>query len=100
MRLSIFVSHEAPFDILHSVVLFEIDVEGVASFEFESDAPRSVHMDRVANRIEAGQRMKIVSRHVHLGDFDRFIDRIKTNAYALVHSLIYFRGLSGLKKIG
>jgi hypothetical protein len=27
------VSHEAPFDI--SVVLFEIDVEGVTSLEFE-----------------------------------------------------------------
>jgi hypothetical protein len=82
------------------VVLFEIDVESVSPFEFESDAPRSVHMDRVANRIEAGQRMKVVSRHIYLGDLDRFIDRIKTNPYALVHSLIDFRGLSGLKKIG
>src|SRR5882762_4963948 len=90
----------ARFDILHSVVLFEIDVEGVTSLEFESDAPRSVHMDRVASRIEARQRVKVVSRHVYLGDLDRFIDRIKTNAYAPVHSLIDFGGLPGLEKIG
>ena len=87
----------APFDSLHSVVLFEIDVEGVASLEFESDAPGSVHMDRVSNRIEAGQRVKVVPRHVYLGDLDRFIDRIKTNAYTLVHSLIDFGGLAGLE---
>ena len=98
--LSSLVSHEAPFDILHSVILFEIDVEGVTSFEFESDAPRSVHMDRVASRIEARQRVKVVSRHVYLGDLDRFIDRIKTDAYALVHSLIDFGSLSSLEKIG
>jgi hypothetical protein len=100
MRLSIFVSHEAPFDVLHSVVLFEIDVEGVTSLEFESDAPGSVHMDRVASRVEARQRVKVVSRHVYLGGLDRFIDSIKTNAYALAHSLIDFGGLPCLKKIG
>jgi hypothetical protein len=82
------------------VVLFEIDVEGVASFEFESDAPRSVHMDRVANRIKAGQRVKVVSRHVYLGNLDRFIDHIKTNPYAPMHSLIDFGGLPGLEKLG
>src|SRR3954454_5126932 len=86
--------------ILHSVVLFEIDVEGVACFESESDAPRSVHMDRVASRVEARQRVKVVSRHVYLGDLDRFIDCIKTNSYALVHSSIDFRGLARLEKIG
>jgi hypothetical protein len=90
----------ARFDILHSVVLLEIDVKGVTSFEFESDAPRSVHMDRVASRVEARQQVKIVPRHVYLGDLDRFIDRIETNAYAPVHSLIDFGGPSGLEKIG
>jgi hypothetical protein len=99
MRLSTFVSHEAPFDVLHSVVLFEIDVEGVTSFEFESDVPRPVHMDRVASRDEARRRVKVVSRHVYLGDLHRFIDYIKAKAYALVHSLIDFGGLSGLEKI-
>jgi hypothetical protein len=82
------------------VILFEIDVEGVASIEFESDAPRSVHMDRVANGIEAGHRVKVVSRHVYLGELDRFIDRIKTNPYAPVHSLIDPGRLPGLEKIG
>jgi hypothetical protein len=43
--------------------------------------------------------VKIVSRHVYLGDLDRLIDHIKTNAYALVHPLIDFGGLSGLEKI-
>jgi hypothetical protein len=85
---------------MHLVVPFEIDVEGVTSFKFESDAPGSVHIDRITSRIEARQRVKAVSRHVYLGDLDRFIDRIKTNAYALVHSLIDFGGLPGLEKIG
>jgi hypothetical protein len=44
--------------------------------------------------------VKVVPRHVYLGDLDRFIDRIKTNAYAPVHSLIDFGGPSGLEKIG
>jgi hypothetical protein len=44
--------------------------------------------------------VKIVPRHVYLGDLDRFIDRIKTNAYAPVHSLIDFGRPSEPEKIG
>jgi hypothetical protein len=100
MRLSIFSSQKAPVDILHSVILFEIDVEGVTCPVFQSDAPGSVDMDRVADRVETGQRVKVISRQVYLGDFRGFIDRIQTNAYAPVHSLIDFGGLPGLEKIG
>ena len=42
--------------------------------------------------------MKVVSRHVYLGDLDRFIDRIKTNAYAFLHSLIDFSWSSRTRK--
>jgi hypothetical protein len=99
MRLSIFLRQKAPVDILHSVILFEIDVEGVTCLVFESDAPGSVNMDRVADRIEAGQRVKVISRQVYLGDLRGFINRIKTNTYALLHSLIDFGGFSGLEKV-
>jgi hypothetical protein len=81
------------------MILLEIDVESVTSPVFESDAPGSVDMDRVADRIEAGQRMKVISRQVYLGELRRFIDRVKTNTYALVHSLIDFGGFSGLEKV-
>jgi hypothetical protein len=86
--------------ILHSMILLEINVEGITSCKFESDAPRPVHMNGVANGVEAGEWVEVVSRHVYFGDLHRFIDRIKTNAYALVHSLINSGRLPGLEQIG
>jgi hypothetical protein len=47
------------------VVLLEIDAGGVAVVEFECDAPRAVHVDRIADGRETPQRMKIKSRKVH-----------------------------------
>jgi hypothetical protein len=42
------VSRWAPFDILHSVVLLEINVESVASLELERNAPRPVDVNGVS----------------------------------------------------
>src|ERR1700687_1416913 len=47
------------------MVLFEIDLAGLAIFEFERDAPRSIDLDRIAFRIESLQGTKIEARNVH-----------------------------------
>jgi len=64
MRLSTFVSHQAPFDILHSVVLFEIDVEGVASFEFESQRSPD-------ERSDIRETLRFWNRFLSMMDFRR-----------------------------
>src|SRR5262249_5797785 len=46
-------------DRLSSVVLFEVNPAGIAVLEFKRDAPRPIHMDRIARGFEASQSMKI-----------------------------------------
>ena len=48
------------------MILFEIDPTSIAFFEFERDAPWSIHMDRVARRFKAAQGMKIKAGDIHL----------------------------------
>jgi hypothetical protein len=66
------------------VILFEIDPEGVAILELECDAPRPVHVDRVAGGIVPSQRMEIEPGQVHILRPLRAIERIETPKNAVV----------------
>ena len=48
------------------MILFEVDATGIAFFEFECDAPRSIDIDRIARRFEASQGMEFEVGDVHL----------------------------------
>jgi hypothetical protein len=73
------------------VVLLEIDAAGLAIFEFERDAPRSIDMDRVAFRVESLQRMKIETRDVHFLGPDGDIETVQSCENALMHLRIDLR---------
>ena len=76
------------------MVLLEIDTTGIAIFEFESDAPRSIDVDRVALRIEPLQRMKIEARNIHFLGSDGDIGSIEPREDTLVHLRIDLRTLA------
>ena len=82
------------------MVLLEIDTTGIAIFEFESDAPRSIDVDRVALRIEPLQRMKIEARNIHFLGSDGDIESIEPREDTLVHLRIDLRTLALGPKLG
>ena len=47
---------------LSSVVLLEVDAVGIAILEFESDAPRSVDVNREADRVETLKGVEVETR--------------------------------------
>ena len=49
------------------MVLLEIDLGGVSAVKLEGDAPRSIHMDSVAGRLETLQGVKVIAWDVHGG---------------------------------
>jgi hypothetical protein len=68
-----------------SVVLLEVDTQGIAFFEFECDTPRPIHVDRVARWLEASQRMKIETRRIHLIGPYRNIKTVESGEDTLMH---------------
>ncbi|CAI2936259.1 protein of unknown function [Aminobacter niigataensis] len=68
-----------------SMVLLEIDAGGVCAVEFECDAPRAVHMDGVARRVEAFQRVEVKTRQVHVFRLLGHVQTVKPNQNALLH---------------
>src|SRR3978361_854302 len=73
------------------VVLFEIDAASLAVFEFESNAPRSIDVNRIASRIESVQRMKIETGDVHLLSSYGDIKTVEPGKDALMHFCIDLR---------
>ena len=73
------------------MVLLEIDADGIAGVKLESDAPRSIDMDRIAPRDKTFQNMKIESWKVHLFRGGRDIQAIEAHQDALVHLGVDFR---------
>jgi hypothetical protein len=81
------------------MILLEIDVSGVVAVEFECEAPRPIHMHRVAGRTEAAESMEIEPWQVHvLGPFSGF-QAIKPNKNALVKPSIDLAGFPGLEQV-
>src|SRR5712691_5880223 len=87
-------------DGLSSVILFEVDPAGVAVLEFKRDAPRPIHVDRIARRPEASQRMKIKTGDVHFLRRCSGIEAIQTTKDARMHLRVDLRRSSLLPKLG
>jgi hypothetical protein len=82
------------------MILFEIDTAGFAVLEFESDAPRSVDVDRIAFRIESLQGMKVEAWDVHFLSSDSNVETIEPRENAFVHFRIDLRALALGPKLG
>src|SRR5215470_12409518 len=87
-------------DCLSSVILFEIDPAGVAVLEFKGDAPRPIHMDRIAHGFEASQSMKIQAGDVHFLRHRSGIQAIQTTKDTFMHFRVDLRRSSLLPKLG
>jgi hypothetical protein len=94
----------APSDASHgrlsSVILFEVDPAGVAILEFERNATRPIHVDRIARGIEASQSMEIKAGDVHFLGRRHGIQTIQTTEDACMHFRIDLRRSSLLPKFG
>src|SRR4029079_15080009 len=87
-------------DCLSSVILFEVNPAGVAVLEFKRDAPRPIHMDRIAHGFESPQGMKIKAWDVHFLWHRRGIQAIETTNDTFMHLRIDLRRSSLLPKFG
>jgi hypothetical protein len=68
------------------MILLEIDAERISGSELESDAPRSVDMDRVTGRDEPPQRVEIKPGKVHLFRRPDDIQPVETKQDAFVQA--------------
>ena len=75
------------------VILLEIDSAGVAIFEFERDAPRSIDVDRIAFRIKAVQSMKVEAGDIHFLGAEGDVETVQPRENALLHFCINLRTL-------
>src|SRR5215216_4268312 len=82
-----------------SVILLIVDAEGVSSFEFERDAPRTVDVDRISGRVEASQRMKVPTRNMHVFSLGSLIESIQPRDDAVVHPNVDFSASASLEQI-
>jgi hypothetical protein len=73
------------------MVLLEIDATGLAVFEFERNAPRSIDVDRIAFRIEPLQGMKVEARDVHFLSADGDVEPVEPRENTLAHFRIDLR---------
>ena len=66
------------------MVLFEVNARSVLSLELERYAPRTVDVNRVADRIETSQRVKVEARDVHILSPLSGVEGVETGKHALV----------------
>ncbi len=63
------------------MVLVKVNLECIASFKLECDAPRAIDVNRVAHGL-SGQLVEIVACQLQFGTVDGFVERIETNSYS------------------
>ena len=73
------------------MILFEIDIVGITVDELESDAPRTIDMYSVANRIVADDLVKIKARQVQIFRFRCRIECIQSLLNSPMQSDVDFR---------
>jgi hypothetical protein len=76
------------------MVLLEVDTAGFAIIELESDAPRSIDVNRITFRIESVQGMKVEAGNVHFLRPNRDVETIEPCENALMHLRINLRTLA------
>jgi hypothetical protein len=82
------------------MVLFEINPESIARVEFESNAPRTIDMNRVAGWNESFQRMKVKPWKVHLFRRGCDIKAIKPDQDTFVHLDVDLRSAAFRPQVG
>ena len=70
------------------VILLEVQDIGVAIPEFEGDAPRTIHMDRVAGRVVALQAVKVETGKIHVFRRGCGVKNIQPPQNARVHPCV------------
>ena len=82
------------------MILLEIDPEGIARIEFESDAPRAVDMNRITGRDKSLQRMKVKPGKIHLFWRSRGVEPIKPDQDTFVHLGVNLRSAAFRPQVG
>jgi hypothetical protein len=82
---------------LSSMVLLQVDPEGVSIDPFESDAPRSVHMDRVPLR-SAAQSMKVEAGLFELVQRSGGVQGVQADKNTPLQGRRHFRRLASLEQ--
>lgn len=67
------------------MVLFKIDAPSVALLKLECNAPRPVDVDRVADRSESLQRVKVEAWKVHVLGLKGYIQPVEANKDSPLH---------------
>lgn len=75
------------------MVLFQIDLMGVAVLEGEGDAPRPIDVDGISRRLEPAERVKVEAREVHVLRDRNGIETRQTPLYPLMQPEIDPRAL-------
>jgi hypothetical protein len=78
-----------------SVILLKIDPHRIATFEFESDAPRAVDMHGVPRRSEAPEGVKVKAKQIHLCGRDCNMKAVEADKNAFVDFRGYPRRAAG-----
>jgi len=73
------------------VILLEIDSAGVAIFEFERNAPRSINVDRIAFWVKAVQNVKVEAGDIHFLGADGDVETVQPCENTLLHFRINLR---------
>jgi len=81
------------------MILLEIDAVGASLYEFESDAPWPVNMNRVTGRFESTKGMEIEAGHIHFRGRGGRIEPVQPNQDSFVQPGINLRSTSGRPKI-
>jgi hypothetical protein len=82
------------------MILLEIDTQCISRIKLKGDAPWSVYVDRVTDRNEAFQGMKIEAREVHLFRRGRCVQPVKPDENAPVQFAVDFRRMAFRPQIG
>jgi hypothetical protein len=80
------------------MVLFEIDPQRSPLVPLEGDAPRAVHMDRIAPWPRAAQPMKVKAGLIERFKARRFVDRIQTDERPAMQIVSHTGAHAGLEQ--
>ena len=70
------------------MILLQIDGQCIAFAEFESDAPRPVHMQSITHRCETSESVKVKPRNVQALEGLRAVQNVKPPQAACVEVLL------------
>ena len=70
------------------MILLQINLIGVTVSKLECDAPRPIHMDRIARRPEAPQRMELRASEAHVLRTHSLIETVEQTQDAIEPAMV------------